>query len=327
MDEIFSILDDIKKKYIQIDLDKYERIKNLLELIWEKFKQISEVNGIPEENYNEQINNLLDFYNPKKNPATRIKIIENLPSKAKLLEEDIINEEEVEELHKNNIIYIIKRTDNDYLLLTPEGLIFYFALVNSKNYDDIYRLNTLLIQNYEKYLLNNLRNFIFKKFDLFHTKREGVNLNFKDIGILLFFLVNGSIDKQKAFTREDLRSERAINCVVQAFYKNKEFNEEKRSKIRIRVLQSDVSLLDSKLGYVIHNKKSTYFLRSKDLPLLLNILKENIRSQKKEEIISRWNSFLKEYDYWRPLLRQNNICFYDRFEVKKIEEEILNIKN
>lgn len=327
MDEIFSILDDIKKKYIQIDLDKYERIKNFLGLIWDKFKQISGVNGIPEENYDEQINNLLDFYSPKKNPATRIKIIENLPSKTKLLEEDIINKEEVEELQENNIIYIIKRTDYDYLLLTPEGLIFYFALVNSKNYDDIYRLNTLLIQNYEKYLLNNLRNFIFKKFDLFQTKSEGVNLNFKDIGILLFFLVNGSIDKEKAFTREDLRSERAINCVVQAFYKNKELDEEKRNKIRIRVLQSDVSLLDSKIGYVIHNKKSTYFLRSKDIPLLLNILKENIRSQKKEEIISRWDSFLKEYDYWRPLLRQNNICFYDRFEVKKIEEEILNIKN
>lgn len=327
MSEYTTILDNIKKKYIQIKLDKYERIKKLLGLIWDNFNPLLRIKNVNDDDYEKFINNLLDFFNPKKNPVTLIKIIEKLPSKAKVLEDEIINEEEMEELYENNIIYIINRTNKEHLLLTPEGLIFYFALINSRNYDDIYRLNTFLIQNYEKYLLNNFRNFIFKKFDLFQTKKEGVTLNFKDIGILLFFLVNGSIDKERAFTREELHSERAINCVVQAFFEDKEFDEEKRNKIRIRVLQSDISLLGPKIGYVIHNEKSTYFLRSKDLPLLLKILKENIKSRKKEEVISRWNFLLKEYDYWRPLLRQNNICFYDRFEVKKIETEILNIKN
>lgn len=326
MDKILSILDKIRSQYIQINLDKFVRIKNLLGLIWEQFQLNSNINSTIHGDYEEQITLLLDFFDPKKNPNTRIKVIEQLPSKARILEENIIYEEDIEELYNNNVLYIIERTNIEYLLLTPEGLVFYIAIINSKRYDDVYRLNSLIIQNYEKFLLNNFRKFIFKKFDLYQTKKEGIILNFKDIGIILFFLVNGSIDKDKSFTRDDINSEKALNCAIHAFFENEEFDEEKRSKVRIRILQSDISLLNSKIGYIVYNEKSTYYLRSKDLPFLLKILKENIKSKKKKEILSRWHFFLKEYEYWRPLLRQNNICFYDRFEVKKIEHEILGFQ-
>jgi len=325
MGEFTSILDKIKKKYIQINAEKYERIINLLGFIWEEFKQILKIAKVENNNYKLYIRELLNFYDPKKNPATRIKIIEKLPIKDKIFENKIINEAALIELLEFEVIYLIKRTNNEHLLLTPEGLIFYFALLKSKRYDDIYRLNTLLIQNYEKLLIQRFRDFIFEKLNLFQTKKEGTSLNYTDIGILLFFLVNGSIDKERAFTREDLRSERALNCVVQAFHRNKNFDEEDRTHCRIRVLQSDISLLQSKIGYVIHNEKSLYFLKSEDLSYLLKVLKDNFKKKESEEIISRWDAFLKEYDYWRPLLRQNNICYYDKFEVKKLEAEILNI--
>lgn len=325
MSEYFSLLDNIKKKFIQLNESDYEKILSLLGLIWDNFKTHLIIKESEDNIYENQIDGLIDFYNPKKNPATRIKIIESLPSMSKILADEIIDKKQLLDLLQVSILYIVKRVNKEYLLLTPEGLIFYFALLDSRKYDDIYRLNTKLIQNYEKYFLNKLREFIFEKFRLLQTKKEGVVLDFKDMGILLFFLVNGSIDEEKAFTREDIRSERALNCVVHSFHVNKELTEEERINYRIRVLQSDVSLLQNKIGYVVHNKESTYFLKSIDLPYIYTILKETIKVKNKKQLISRWKSFQKEYNYWRPILRQNNICFYDRFEVEKMEKEILNI--
>ena len=327
MVDYFSILDNIKKKYIQIDKVKYEKIVTFISFMWNCVKELLKIKNNKEKNYDLQIKEYLSFFDPKKVPATRLKIVNKLPSRNMILSKNLIEEKEIEELNRYKIIDIIKRVNKYYLIITPEGLIFYFALLESKNYDDIYRLNTLILQKYEKLLLNKFREFIFQKISFIQTKEDKITLNNLDIGILLFFLVNGSIDQEKAFIRESMDLERALNTIVYSFYKNKEFSEEERTDIKIRVLQSDLSLLQSKIGYIIHSEKKVFFLKSEDLTFIFNVLKEGIKEKNKDDIISRWNFFLNEYNHWRPILRQSNMCFYDRFEVKKIEEEILNIKN
>ena len=329
MSEFISNLDNIKRNYIQIQLEKYDILKNFLQNIWIETKKLLKIKDKEKSNYIMLITELLEYYNPKRTPASCLKIIEKLPSLKDIEALNIITEEDLRKLDELKIIYIIKRADNEFPLLTPEGLIFYFALIESKKYNDLYRLNTLIIQKYEKLLLNKFRNFILEKFINFQiTKDETPSLSKKDVGIILFFLVNGSVDENKAFTRESKDSEKALNCIIQAFNEDLDMNDEFRNDLKIvpiRILQSDISVLDKKMRYPFHNEKSIYYLKSKHLNFVLKTLKKAVELIEFDEIKSRWEHFMKEYNYWRPLLRQNKVCYYDHRQVEKIEREILKL--
>ena len=324
-----TVIDRIKKNYIQIDSERYNQIKEFLCLIWNKFKKIILIKEVDYENYTEQLNTLIDFYDPKKNPATRLKAIEKLPSYDIINEKINISKDQFQNMLELKIIYEIKRTSNNHLLLTPEGFIFYLALINSKNYDDIYRLNTFVIQNYEKMLFEKYREYVFEKFENLQIEEDiEINLSNKEIAILLFFLINGSIGEENMFKRNSMEVEIAINCIVQAFNKNIEMNEETRYNeeiVPIRILQRDLSTLQKKIRYAIYSEKSIYYLKVQEKDYVISSLRKVIENKERNEMIGRWNNLIKEYNYWRPLLRQENVCFYDFNAVNSIEKDIIKI--
>ena len=85
-------------------------------------------------------------------------------------------------MQKLFVLFKIYRINNNYLVLTPEGLIFLLALEKSKKYDNYYRLNTLIIDNYQKLLFIKYREFIFEKFEnLQIVKKETPLFTKKDI--------------------------------------------------------------------------------------------------------------------------------------------------
>ncbi|KKM21802.1 hypothetical protein LCGC14_1631770 [marine sediment metagenome] len=324
-----TVIDRIKKNYIQIDSERYNQIKEFLCLIWNKFKKIILIKEVDYENYSEQLNTLIDFYDPKKNPATRLKAIEKLPSYDIINEKINISKDQFQNMLELKIIYEIKRTSNNHLLLTPEGFIFYLALINSKNYDDIYRLNTFVIQNYEKMLFEKYREYVFEKFENLQIEEDiEINLSNKEIAILLFFLINGSIGEENMFKRNSMEVEIAINCIVQAFNKNIEMNEETRYNeeiVPIRILQRDLSTLQKKIRYAIYSEKSIYYLKVQEKDYVISSLRKVLENKERNEMIGRWNNLIKEYNYWRPLLRQENVCFYDFNAVNSIEKDIIRI--
>lgn len=329
MDLNNTIIDRIKKNYIQIDSEIYSQIKEFLCSIWNKFKKIMSIEEVDDNDYSEQLNKLIDFYDPKKNPATRLKFIEKLPSYDIINEKININKDQYQNMLELKIIYEIKRTSSSHLLLTPEGLIFYLALINSKNYDDVYRLNTFVVQNYEKMLFEKYREFVFEKFENLQIEEDiDVNLSNKEIAILLFFLVNGSIGEEKMFKRSSMEIEIAINCIVQAFNKNIELNEETRYNeeiVPIRILQRDLSTLQKKIRYAIYSEKSIYYLKVQEIEYLISTLRRVLENKERNEMRGRWKNLIKEYNYWRPLLRQESVCFYDFNTVNIIEKDIIKI--
>ena len=187
----------------------------------------------------------------------------------------------------------------------------------------------MIIDNYQKLLSIKFREFIFEKFEnLQIIKKETPAFNNKDIAILLFFLINGSISKKNAFRREGRGSEKALNCIVQAFHKNLILSEEERDDekvVPIRVLQSDLSVLQKRIGYAINIEQGKYFINPSEVLFIKTHLKKFFKEKmdKKQDFISRWNSFKEEYNHWRPLLRENKICYYD-YQVLEDFEVFIN---
>ena len=326
MDPNNTIIDSIKKHYSQIDSQIYSQIKEFLCSIWNKFQKVISIEEVKDDNYSEQLNKLIDFYDPKKNPATRLKFVEKLPSYDIINEGINISKDQYQNMLELNIIYEIKRTSSSHLLLTPEGLIFYLALIN---YDNVYRLNTFVVQNFEKILFEKYREFVFEKFENLQIEEDiEINLSNKEIAILLFFLINGSIGEENLFKRSTMEVEIAINCIVQAFNNNIEMNEETRYNeeiVPIRILQRDLSTLQKKIRYAIYSEKSIYYLKVKERDYVISTLRKVLENKERNEIIERWNNLIKEYNYWRPLLRQENVCFYDFNTVNIIEKDIIKI--
>jgi len=322
MSEYISIIDNIKQEYFQIDIEKFEIIINFLSYLWDETKNVLNIKAT---DYTEKLSELIDIFNPKRSPATRLRLVEKLPTMNKVFESKKIVEEELNKLRDFKVLYIIERGSDEYLLLTPEGLVFMIALQNSKKIDEYYRLNTVKLQDYEKVLQMQYRNFIFEKFENLQMSTIPL-ISIKEIAILLFFMVNGSIGNDKAFVRTPTQLEKALNSIVQAFNKNMEMNEESRNDnkiVPIRILQRDLSTLQKKIGYSIYNVKSTYFLKSKDISYLKKVLKQSIEKKREDNISSRWDFFIKEYEYWRPYFREKKVCFYNYKDVENLENEIM----
>ena len=332
MNEYKSVLDKIKENYLKIDVFTYNLLKKILSFLWEKSKNYLDIREKEENENYYQFNQYLKYFNPKKVPSTRLSLIECLPNLEELLTKFPNFKEELKNVLESQILLKIKRVNKNYLLLTPEGLIFIYSIKNSKKYDENFRLNTFIIQKFEKLLLKGYREFIFEKFyNLQITEEKTPSLNNKDIGILLFFIINGSIGEENSFRREGKRTERSINCIVQAFNKNIKFDDEKRMNdeiVPIRILQKDISLLQKKIGYSIHNENRIYYIKENSFQYILKRLKESFIEYQDEseinELKSRWEHFLREYNHWRPILRRHNMCFYDYSVIDKIEKKILN---
>lgn len=326
-----TILDKIKEEYIQISEKQFNRLINFLKDYWNQTKQNLNIQYDDSDENVKLLTELIKYFDPKKTPATRLSLINNMPPI-----EDIINsnediEEDLDIMQKLRILFRVERINNQYLIITPEGLIFLFALENSKKYDDNYRLNTLLIDKYEKFLFKKYREFIFEKFEnLQIIKKETPIFTNKDVGILLFFLINGSIRKKNAFNRQKRGSEKALNCVVRVYHKDIELTEEDRDDekiVPIRVLQSDLSVLQKKIGYAINIEEGQYFIKESEDIFIKEQLKMFLREKrdKKKDILSRWNKFKREYNHWRPILRENKICYYNYQIQEEIEEFIQNL--
>ena len=328
MNDITNYFDNIKASFIEIPSDKYKFIKNMLMEYWMKITKLLKISNRKEKTQQQQLSEFLEYFDPKKTPSSRLKIIEKLPTFNETIEKYPQIEKEIELMIDIGIFFPITRSNTQYLLLTPEGLVFLFTLLDSKKYDDIVRLNTLILQKYEKIIYLKFRELLFSKFERLSIKEdEEIPLSFKDIAIIAFFLVNGSIGKDKAFTREEQGTEKALNCIIQAFDKKIQLNDENRNNesiVPIRVLQSDLSILQKKIGYAIFNEKSIYYIKKNFVNFLYGILFKAINTKEKLDLKSRWEYFLKEYEHWRPLFRQSDVCYYNYQVVEKLENAILN---
>lgn len=328
MNEYINNFDKIKVIYMQLSVEKYQLIKSLMKEYWDKVSELLKIPKEGEKIPKSQIINYIKFFDPKKTPSSRLKIIESLPTSEKVIENNPQLKEELELMTDVGIFFPIVRSYKEYLLLTPEGLAFFFALLESKKYDNIYRLNTLILQNFEKIIYSEFRIFLFDKFKQLNIQKDKeVSLGFKDIAIILFFLINGSIGETKAFTRDIKGTEKALNCIVHSFDKNVELTGELRDDeefVPIRILQSDLSLLQKKVGYPIYNEKSIYYIKENFADFLFKILKDTVKSKDKVDLKSRWEKLIKEYNYWRPLFRQSNICYFNYQTVEKLEKILVN---
>jgi len=333
MIEYKTILDKVKEEYIQIPLERFEKIKKFLREYWGLIKINLKIENKEEVNIESNLIELLNYFDPKRTPATRLNLIENLPPLEDIIQQNFEIENDLIKMQKLFVLFKINRINNSYLVLSPEGLIFLLALEKSKKYDNYYRLNTLIIDNYQKLLFIKFREFIFEKFEnLQIVKKETPAFTKKDIAILLFFLINGSISKKNAFKRDERGSEKALNCIVQAFHKNLILSEEDRDDekvVPIRVLQSDLSVLQKTIGYAINIEQGKYFIKPSEVLFIKTQLKKFFKEKIdiKQDFISRWNSFKKEYNHWRPLLRENKICYYDYQVLEDFEVYINNLQN
>lgn len=331
MIEYKTILDKVKEEYIQIPLERFEKIKKFLTEYWDLIKINLKIKNKEEDNNESNLIELINYFDPKRTPGTRLNLIENLPSLEDIIQQNFEIEDDLIKMQKLFVLFKINRINNNYLVLTPEGLIFLLALEKSKKYDNYYRLNTLIIDNYQKLLFIKFREFIFEKFENLQIfKKETPAFTKKDIAILLFFLINGSISKKNAFKRDERGSEKALNCIVQAFHKNLILSEEDRDDgkvVPIRVLQSDLSVLQKRIGYAIIIEQGKYFIKPSEVLFIKTQLKKFFKEkiENKQDFISRWNSFKKEYNHWRPLLRENKICYYDYQVLEDFEVYINNL--
>ena len=167
MIEYKTILDRVKEEYIQIPLERFEKIKKFLRDYWDLIKINMKIENKEKTNIESHIIDLINYFDPKRTPATRLNLIENLPPLEDIIQQNFEIENDLIKMQKLFVLFRINRINHSYLVLTPEGLIFLLALEKSKKYDNYYRLNTLIIDNYQKLLSIKFREFILKNLKIY----------------------------------------------------------------------------------------------------------------------------------------------------------------
>ena len=242
--------------------------------------------------------NLLEyFFNPTKKRSSLLKYMNKLPNL------NLLNQFNIESLASNELILILPIGINKKILITPEGYMKYIKFII--NEDEYNILIKIINDTYKKYSYHKL--YRFKKEEM---------LKDKHIAILLFFLLNRSIDENNAYIINEIYDEDIIEKIVNAYLM-------KNTQI-IEYYALTYYLVETKriLGDIAFNKKPKYYLKSKHIDYIIL----SIKKQTKYDTLfnKKWFNLKNEYKKNLTILRSKNNSHYSLSWEISLDEKLQN---
>lgn len=303
-----------KNKLPQIDyLGKKTAIaiKRILGKIWEiEHQELGIASSYPD-NLVQLINKI---FNPKRKLSAINELIQSLPDLAIFHNEFDYLDVSFEALEKQHLLRIISTRKAKRVTVTPEGLILLSLLETAHQSGDHYYIDpnmmasklTTLIDLYDAKISAHLVR-------LEKSYRE--ELRMSEIGLLLFFLINGSVSEEYPCVNVNIDVTQTIETIVRAYSGD---TKGKRNEFHWRGWY--LTEANRKLGGVLVNKEPNYYLKGDSV----SFVEEEICSKVTKDIDSYasfqkgWRRLLEEYQRGRPLLQRHSIAHFSQSRVDAI---------
>ncbi|MHA1386606.1 MAG: hypothetical protein ACTSR3_22870 [Candidatus Helarchaeota archaeon] len=317
MNSVDSFIDRIKNNFSKISEPKYKNLVKILSYIWKNTKKILNCKKSDDVCFEFFLDHV---FHPKRTPAKRLSYIHDFPTMEDLKKLMEYDPDLIHELEKLKIISLFKFPDKTNILLNPEGYGLLKSLEQREPVDNKYSPNGFFLRSFEKLLINYYRDLIFEKIENLIPKKEISTLSLKEIGVLLFFFLNNSFSTETAFIRKNLEVNRSINCIATAFKQGYALTEEQRDTLNLRVLERDISTIQQKIDFGLYNEQSKYYIKPEMRDKIFNLIISSLKDKK--TFIRNWQGLKEEYQFWRPVLESNEICFFKKTNEIELENKI-----
>ena len=227
---------------------------------------------------------LEEIFNPRRKRSSLLELTNRLP---------ILNDfskEDVKTLERQGYIISIHTALGNRLTITPEGII---AI-------EEYDTDAQLGENFRKIAYDSYRKHCFHKIERLRKKED---LKPKHIGILLFFLLNGSIGKKKSYKVRSYEDSLCLEKIVRSYISEEYTEIEDNYALKYFLVEAKRIL-----GDVAFNKKPYYYLKEKTLDYVL----ESIQNQANQDraFKKRWNRLKRAYRENITFLRMRENSYY-----------------
>jgi len=260
------------------------------------------------------------YYLPSKkiSKAKLISLIELLPTKFFMKEKFEFSDTFFKNLTDSQFCIEIQRERKVYLLLTPEGYSFFDILDLRKGSGKTKGPSLKLARKLQQQILQLLRAPVIERIEKLSKSVEEINLNRKEIGTVLFFLLNGCIGEENEYNTKPSQILRRIpNYTIHAFTAGEgtKLNEDDRREVKIRLFEKDLFYFSNeKLFAGIFNEESRSYIQENKLETIEEITFKSIQTQFKkfEDFKKHWDGFVEELLYFRSTLTETNNFHYTK---------------
>jgi hypothetical protein len=210
-----------------------------------------------------------EIFNPSRKRSSLLELTNRMPILNDFPKEDVKN------LERQGYIISIPMALGNRLTITPEGIITIEGYGKDVQHGE----------NFEKIAYDSYRKHCFHKIERLRKKED---LKPKHIGILLFFLLNGSIGKKKSYQVRSYEDSLCLEKIVRSYMTDEHITIEDNYALKYFLVEAKRIL-----GDIAFNRKPHYYLKEETLDYVL----DSIRNQVKGDAAfkERWARLKREY--------------------------------
>ncbi len=294
-----------------------ESVKRILAGIWSSECERLHVSSDYKAGLVQLINTLFD---PKKKLSAIAITIDSLPDTTAIIQDLNSLSPTLEELEDQGFLRIIHTRTAKKVTITPEGLTLLDLLETAHYSENHYYLDPDILAQRLSQLLGLYSQKISHHLVRLE-KSQYARINMAEVGLLLFFLVNGSIGEENACKNVDSETAQTIETIVRSFPGD---SVAKRNELHWRGWY--LTEANRKLGGVIVNQEPLYYLK----PNAVSLVEDEVCSRVTKDansyssFLNGWQRLIKAYQKGRSLLEKQAIGHYSQSRADSILRRIKN---
>lgn len=271
--------------------------------------------------YPESLEQLVDaLFDPKKKLSAIAGKVELLPNVSALSTLLISAKSSLEELRDRGLLWLIQTRRAKKVTITPEGLILLDLLASAHLRGNHYYLDAdLLGQKLSKLLDMYGAKMLSQLAKVERSYRE--ELNMAEVGLLLFFLINGSIGEEQACRNVDEETAQTVETIVRAYS-----GSDKRKRHELHWRGWFLTEANRKLGGVLVNREPVYYLKPDSVSVVEDAIVSRVTKDSASftSFLEGWRRLNEVYLTSRPVLEKHGIAHFSRSRADSIYYRIEN---
>jgi len=292
-------------------------VRRILNKIWDE--ECAKLNISSD--FHHGLKQLIDtLFDPKKklsSISSQVELLPDVSSISPILSNDV----SLAELQEAGFIRIIKTRETQKVTITGEGLILLDLIDCSHQSGGYYYLNSELLSQRLGELINLYTPILTSQFRRLESSFRQ-KLNNAELGLLLFFIVNGSIGAEKACRNINENIAQTIEQIVRAYAGSEK---DKINEYNWRGWY--LTEANKKLGAVIFNKEPIYYLKPEALYRVEEAIVSRVTNSNESFTFFRkgWKKLIEEYQKGRPILEKFRIAHFSQSRADSLYDRIRNV--
>lgn len=254
------------------------------------------------------------LFDPKKKLSAVAITVERLPDASSIFPDFQALPPTLEELEEQGFLRLVRTRKGKKLTLTPEGLVL-LDLLETAHYSGSHcYINADLLAQRLSELLGLYNGKL--SYHLFRLEKSLLDrINMAEVGLLLFFLINGSVGEENACRNVDPETAQTVETIVRSFAGD---SMGKRTELHWRGWY--LTEANRKLGGVIVNQEPIYYLK----PSAVSLVEDEICARVTEDaksysfFLNGWQRLIGAYQKGRSLLEKQSIGHYSQSRADSI---------